>query len=682
MEKYNLDMSIKNVKGVGKRKKKLLNKLEIYTIDDILKHYPISYENKKNIFSVSSIQNGQKVTTKGKIIKISKKITRRNKKLLIGTVKDFKSCIFEIVFFNYKYVINKLIEGQEYYFYGKFKNNQIIHPEFIFLNSSNKKLKDFLKIKPIYPLTEGLKQWQLEKIVKEVLENIEIYEKEKLYSSIVKSKNLCPYMYALKNIHFPKNEKAYKVAKYRLIFQEFFDYQLAMYFLKTKFNREDGIKFKKNKKVEKLINSLPFELTNAQKNVLDEIFKDMEKQKTMNRIVQGDVGSGKTIVGILAIYLAVLNGYQASFMAPTEILAKQHFKEFKNIIKDENIKIKCLTSSTKNKEKLYKEIKSGKIDILIGTHALLQDNVYFDKLGLIITDEQHRFGVRQRELLKQKTDLYPDVLVMSATPIPRTLSMILYGDLELSIIDEMPKGRKPVITKYVPNKKRNDMYGFLKKEIDLGRQVFFVCPLVDKNEDLELTSVTQHLESLKEFFKEYKVQMVHGQMKTKEKNQIMSDFKNKKIDILVSTTVIEVGIDIPNANIMVIENVERFGLSQLHQLRGRVGRGKHQSYCFLLGEKLGETAKKRIKIMVTTNDGFLISKKDLEIRGPGEVLGTKQHGIAEFKLANILKHNDILIETQKVIKKLIKYYKEGDNGKVVNFMNKKSQNIINRYKIK
>ena len=682
MEKYNLDMSIKKIKGVGKKKKKLLNRLDIYTIDNILKHYPINYENKKNIFSVSSIQDGQKVTTKGEIIKVSKKITRKNKKLLIATVKDFKECIFEIVFFNYKYVINKLIEGEKYFFYGKFKNNQIIHPEFIFLNSSKKRIKDFLKIKPIYSLTEGLKQWQLEKIIKEVLKNIEIHENEKLHSSIVKTKRMCPYIYALKNIHFPKNKNTYKVAKYRLIFQEFFDYQLAMFFLKTKFNRENGIKFKKNKKVNKLISSLPFELTNAQKKVLNEIFKDMEKQKTMNRIVQGDVGSGKTIVGILAIYLAVLNGYQASFMAPTEILAKQHFKEFKKIIKDKSIEIECLTSSTKNKEKLYKKIKSGQSDILIGTHALLQDDVYFDKLGLIITDEQHRFGVRQRESLKQKTDLYPDVLVMSATPIPRTLSMILYGDLELSIIDEMPKGRKPVITKYVPNKKRKDMYGFLAKEIDLGRQVFFVCPLVDENEDLELTSVTKHLKVLKNIFSQYNVQMVHGQMKTRDKNRIMSDFKNKKIDILVSTTVIEVGIDIPNANIMVIENVERFGLSQLHQLRGRVGRGKHQSYCFLLGEKIGETAKKRIKIMVTTNDGFLISKKDLEIRGPGEVLGTKQHGIAEFKLANILKHNDILVETQGVIKKLIKLYKEGNNDGLVNFMNKKSQNIINRYKIK
>jgi ATP-dependent DNA helicase RecG len=445
---------------------------------------------------------------------------------------------------------------------------------------------------------------------------------------------------------------------------------------------ENGIKFSKDEKIYEFIEKLPYELTNAQIKVLDEIIIDMQNEKIMNRIIQGDVGSGKTIVALIALYLAVLNGYQGSFMVPTEILAIQHFETIKNYFSNIDIKVRCLTSSVKNKEEIYEEISSGEVDIVIGTHALLQDQVKFNKLGLVITDEQHRFGVRQREKLAENKTTKPDILVMSATPIPRTLSMVIHGDLDISVIDEMPKGRKEISTHFIKKSKKQDMYDFIRKNILDGRQVYFVCPLVEDSDKLDLLSVEKHFQELDNtIFKDLTVKMIHGKLKNNEKDDIMMQFKNKEIDILIATTVIEVGIDVPNANIMVIENAERFGLSQLHQLRGRVGRGEFQSYCFLLSDKFGKIAKERIRIMVETNDGFKISQKDLEIRGPGEILGIKQSGIAEFKIANIIKNNDILIKTQDEIRNILMVYKSGESLEMIEFVNNKSKEILCGYKL-
>lgn len=670
---------IGDLKGVGKKKISYFKKLEIQTVKDLINHYPIRYIDKSKIKNVNEINNGSEVTIKGKVIEIFSENNYRRKSRHIVSVKDSKGVQFNIIFFNKKQFINRIKINNEYFFYGKFENYQMIHPEFIHSKSYN--IKNFLRITPVYPSTKGLQQWQIIKLMNMCLKELDFSNWNSLTEEIIKNNNLCPYSYAINNIHFPKDKKAYKIAKYRLIFEEFFNLQLGMILLKSNFDKEKGISFKEKKEVDEFINNLPFDLTNAQKTVFNEIKENMKNTNVMNRLIQGDVGSGKTIVAFLALYLAVLNGYQGAFMAPTEILAIQHFEGFKEFFENYNINVESLTGSTKNKEELYKKINSGEVDIVIGTHALIQDGVNFNKLGLVITDEQHRFGVRQREKLSISSKTKPDILVMSATPIPRSLSMVIHGDLDISVIDEMPKGRKSISTHYVKKSKKNDMYDFIKKSLLNGRQAYFVCPLVEDSDKLDLLSVEKHFEKLdKEIFKEFKVKMIHGKLKNKEKDEIMQEFKSKKVDILVSTTVIEVGIDVPNANIMVIEHTERFGLSQLHQLRGRVGRGKHQSYCFLLADKVGRVAKQRIQIMVETNDGFKISKKDLELRGPGEILGIRQSGIPEFRLANIIKNNDILIKTQDEIKELLNIYKKGKNKDIIEYVNNKSKNILGGYK--
>ncbi len=674
--------SIKNIKGVGKIKSSYLNALNIYTIKDLLEHYPIRYIDKSKVSSIKEMRNNDTSTIKGKIIDVTNRKNYNRKSILTLKVVDMEGDYFQVVFFNQNRLINRFKRDENYYFYGKYDAGKMLHPEFIHENSNN--LDKFMRITPVYSLTEGLKQWQLRKIIETALALVDFSEYKELPKEIIKENKLCPLEYAIKNIHFPENLSIYKIAKYHLVYKEFFDLQLGMILLKNNFDAEEGITFKNHQMISSFIKKLPFELTSAQSRVLEEIMEDMMDTKVMNRILQGDVGSGKTIVGFIALFLTVLNGYQGAMMAPTEILANQHYESFINYFKSYKLRVACLTSSVKNKakEKIYEEIARGKLDIIIGTHALIQDQVNFNKLGLVITDEQHRFGVKQRQKLAENNETLPDILVMSATPIPRTLSMVLYGDLNISTLDEMPKGRKEISTHYVKKSKKNEMYAFIKKQLSKGRQGYFVCPLVEMSDHLDLVSVEEHYEELnKIIFKNYNVAMIHGQMKNDEKDQIMYDFKNKKIDILVSTTVIEVGIDVPNANFMVIENAERFGLSQLHQLRGRVGRGSHQSYCFLLADRLGKVAKERIKIMVQSNDGFVISKKDFELRGPGEILGLRQSGIPTFKLANMIKHNDILSKTQEDIKKILSKYKLGKDQEIINFVNDKSKEIFNGYKL-
>ena len=672
--------NIESLKGVGSKRQSYLHKLNIYTIKDLINHYPIRYINKTKICSVKNATHGENITIKGKVINIVNRKNYKRKSLITVLLKDKIGDNFEAVFFNPKYVVNRLKIDEIYYFFGKIENRKMIHPDFI--NEKSQKVDEFLRITPVYPLTNGLMQWHLLKMINNLLKELNIDDYESLIDNIVKRNNLCSYGYAIRNIHFPNDKEAYKVAKYRLIFEEFFNIQLRLILLKNNFEEEEGIKFQMKDMVNNFVDNLSFKLTGAQSRVLEEIFNDMQKKKVMNRIIQGDVGSGKTVIAMAALYLSYLNGYQGAFMAPTELLAIQHYNSFISYFDGRGVNVRCLTSSIKNKEQIYKEIENDEVDIVIGTHALLQDKVKFNNLGLIITDEQHRFGVRQREQLSKKSNTKPDVLVMSATPIPRTLSMVIHGDLDISVIDQLPVGRKEISTHYIKKNKKNEMYDFIRKNINEGRQAYFVCPLVEDSEKLDLLSVEKHYYELNEVvFKEFNVEMIHGKLKNSKKDEIMTRFKNGEVDILVSTTVIEVGIDVTNANIMVIENAERFGLSQLHQLRGRVGRGSFQSYCFLLADKLGKISKERIKIMTETNDGFRISEKDLELRGPGDILGIRQSGIIEFKIANIIKNNDILVQTQKEIKFLINEYKSGENKEIIEFVNNVSKGIFKGYKI-
>ena len=436
----------------------------------------------------------------------------------------------------------------------------------------------------------------------------------------------------------------------------------------------EGIKFEENEKLKDIISSLPFKLTKAQNRALNEIIEDMKSPKVMNRLVQGDVGSGKTVVALLALANCVLNGYQGALMAPTEILAEQHYISLTETLKEFGMNVELLVGSLtkKQKEKVLERVKNKEIDILIGTHALIEDKVEFDRLGLVITDEQHRFGVRQRGKLSDKGN-NPDVLVMTATPIPRTLALILYGDLDISIIDELPPGRQPIDTIAVSKDKRDRAYNNLvRAEVEKGRQVYIVCPLVEESEAIEAKAAVELVEELKqEYFSDLKVGLLHGKMKASEKESIMKSFKNKELDILVSTTVIEVGVNVPNATLMIIENAERFGLAQLHQLRGRVGRGKHKSYCILIYASKSEVCRQRMSIMEETNDGFKISEKDLEIRGPGEFFGTRQHGLPELKIANIFKHMKILKIAQQEARYII-----GEDLKLQKFENKLLKNEI------
>ena len=561
-----------------------------------------------------------------------------------------------ITWFNQPYLKDKFVVGRKYKFFGKAskKTGKVTFNSPVF--DTEEKAQNTGRIIPIYPLTYKLSQNQLRKImeagIKEVYGNLP----ETLPDYLLKEYNLEDINNATKHIHFPDEFKDFNIARKRLVFEELLSVQLALLELKNSYSNDiKGIEFSKDAKMSDVINTLPFKLTRAQLRVLEEIDSDMESTKNMNRLLQGDVGSGKTVVAMCAAYKAVKSGYQAAIMAPTAILATQHLENFNNILGKLGIRCELLISgiTKKKKEDILERLKNGEIDILIGTHALIEDNVVFKKLGLVVTDEQHRFGVKQRTKIAEKGE-NPDVLVMTATPIPRTLALILYGDLDISIIDELPPNRKKIET-FAVNKNMTDrVNAFIKKQIEEGRQAYIVCPLVEENEEMDLKSVEKIYETYsKEVFPEYRVEYIHGKMKQKDKDSIMERFKNHEIDILISTTVIEVGVDVPNSNIMVIENAERFGLAQLHQLRGRVGRGDYQSYCILKFEGKSDTVRKRMKVMCETNDGFVISEKDLELRGAGDFFGTMQHGLPEFKIANLFEDVDILKMVQSVAMKIL-----------------------------
>ena len=669
-----LKKDIQFVKGIGPKKAYKLNKLGIFTLKDLLYYFPRQYEDRNNLKKIVELKNEDKATIKALIVGITTSNPRKGMTLTKVDVKD-ETGYAKLVFFNQPYISNTFKSGDTILVFGKvkkeFKNVAFSSCEIEHLSNSP---KNTCKIMPIYPLTFGVTNKEIISIIKSVLSNKELIIKEYLPKGIIDKYKLCSIDYAIRNIHSPSNKESFKIALYRIIFEEFLILQLGLFMFKNGVTEVEGIKFEENEKLKDIISSLPFKLTKAQNRALNEIIEDMKSPKVMNRLVQGDVGSGKTVVALLALANCVLNGYQGALMAPTEILAEQHYISLTETLKEFGMNVELLVGSLtkKQKEKVLERVKNKEIDILIGTHALIEDKVEFDRLGLVITDEQHRFGVRQRGKLSDKGN-NPDVLVMTATPIPRTLALILYGDLDISIIDELPPGRQPIDTIAVSKDKRDRAYNNLvRAEVEKGRQVYIVCPLVEESEAIEAKAAVELVEELKqEYFSDLKVGLLHGKMKASEKESIMKSFKNKELDILVSTTVIEVGVNVPNATLMIIENAERFGLAQLHQLRGRVGRGKHKSYCILIYASKSEVCRQRMSIMEETNDGFKISEKDLEIRGPGEFFGTRQHGLPELKIANIFKHMKILKIAQQEARYII-----GEDLKLQKFENKLLKNEI------
>lgn len=548
--------------------------------------------------------------------------------------------------------------GKKYRFFGKISNKygkiDLTSPVFDEIEKKN----NTGKIIPLYPLTFSLSQNTIRKIIENGLKDVKEDGglKETLPQYILNEYKLEEINKAIETVHFPKEFADFEIARKRFVFEELLSTQLALLQLKNS-NLKDhrGISFSKDAHMSDVINSLPFNLTKAQLRVLEEIDKNMEQDKSMNRLLQGDVGSGKTVVAMISAYKAVKSGYQVAVLAPTAILATQHLENFQKILEKFDIRCELLISAITKKKKaeILEKLQNGEIDILIGTHAMLEENVTFKNLGLVVTDEQHRFGVKQRTTMAQKGK-NPDVLVMSATPIPRTLALILYGDLDISVIDELPPNRKKIETFAVTKALEDRVNNFVKKQVDEGRQAYIVCPLVEESEENDLQSVISLYEKCKtEVFPNYRIEYIHGKMKQKEKDDIMERFKNGEIDILISTTVIEVGVDVPNSSIMVIEDAQRFGLAQLHQLRGRVGRGEYQSYCILKYEGKGKNTRERMKIMTQTNDGFVISQKDLELRGSGDFFGTNQHGIPDFKIANLFTDIDILKLAQEAAIKIV-----------------------------
>jgi len=650
-----LKQSVQYVKGVGPSKATLLNKLGIYTLNDLITFFPRAYEDRSKPKYIQQLQDKEEALIEVTVISNMNELRiGRNKSILKLAVRDETSTAV-ITWFNQNYLKGKFKVGEKYKFYGKvnvkYGKVEMVNPVFDIEGNT----KNTGKIVPIYPLTYSLKQSSIRNAIENGLKIVGDRLEETMPDYLLKEYNLLDLNTAINQIHFPANFEEYSKARKRLVFEELLSMQLALINLKNKYeNQQDGISFSKEVKMSDVINALPFRLTNAQLRVLEEIDKDMEKVKPMNRLLQGDVGSGKTVISIISAYKAVKCGYQVAIMAPTAILAEQHMQEFTKILEPFGIKCELLLGGMKQEKRnqILKELENGSINILIGTHSLLVEDVIFNNLGLVVTDEQHRFGVRQRATIVAKGK-NPDVLVMTATPIPRTLALILYGDLDISIIDELPPNRKKIETYAVTKGMEDRVNQFIRKNIDEGRQIYIVCPLVEESEEINAQSVVELGEKYKEdVFKEYNVQYLHGKMKTKEKDDIMRQFKNGEIDILISTTVIEVGVNVPNASLMVVENAERFGLAQLHQLRGRVGRGKYQSYCILKYEGKSTEIRQRMKIMQETNDGFVIAEKDLELRGSGEFFGTKQHGIPEFKIANLFEDMETLKRVQSVALKI------------------------------
>lgn len=646
-----LKRPVQSLNGIGESRAKLFHKLGIYTIEDLISYYPRTYEDRSNVKKIADLLDDESCSFEATITSVVRE-NRIRRGLVIYKVNIIDDTAdASAVWFNQSYLKNKFSIGEKYYFYGKasrkFGKIEIQNP--VFEKISNGEAKNTCRIMPVYGTTAGLTENIIRLAIRNALKLVNNKLNEFLPQTIRDKYHLSEINYSISNIHFPETDQDFSNARYRLVFEELLLLQLGLTSIKNLLKKgEKGIVFKKIVEGKTFVEGLPFKLTNSQTNVLSEIVLDMESNKVMNRLVQGDVGSGKTILAVISLFKAVKNGYQGTLMVPTEILAEQHYRTFEGLLAKYGIKVGLLVGSLNASQKkiVREEIEAGLLDVVIGTHALIEESVKFKKLGLVITDEQHRFGVRQRASLSKKGK-NPDVIVMTATPIPRTLALILYGDLDISIIDELPPGREKIDTYNVGSMMRQRIDDFIRKMVKEGRQVYIVCPLVEESETIDAKAAQDIYERIaNKEFKDLNVGLLHGRMKTKEKEEVMRSFVQGNIDILVSTTVIEVGVDVANASVMVIENAERFGLAQLHQLRGRVGRGEHKSYCILFSDSKSEIAIERMKVMQKTNDGFVISDKDLELRGPGEFFGVRQHGLPEFKIANLYSDIEILKTAQ------------------------------------
>ena len=650
---------IHEIKGVGEKTEKLFAKLGIYTVGDLLRYYPRNYDVYEEAVPIAEVEDGRTVTVTGMIFGRVQVGGSRNLQVTTIHVKDLTGTI-KAVWFRMPFLKNTLAGGGQITLRGRAVNRRdglvLEHPEIFY--PSEKYEEKLHTLQPIYNLTAGLTNNAISKAVKQVVESLDL-TKEHLPEEIRLHYQLAEYNYAIRGINFPEDKEVFYHARERLVFEEFLQFILAIRKLKDSNSRMDNeYVIPLDLRTEEFQKALPFELTGAQQNVWREIQQDMASEHAMSRLVQGDVGSGKTIVAVLALLNTALKGYQAAMMAPTEVLARQHYESITSLFEAYNIPIKVvlLTGSmtAKEKRRAYDRIECGLAKIIVGTHALIQDAVYYDNLALVVTDEQHRFGVKQRESFAKKGGV-PHVLVMSATPIPRTLAIILYGDLDISVIDELPANRLPIKNCVVDTSYRQTAYTFMKKQIAEGRQCYIICPMVEESEAMEAENVTDYSRMLQEEMgTQIVVDHLHGKMKQAAKDEIMERFGRNEIQILVSTTVIEVGIDVPNATVMMIENAERFGLAQLHQLRGRVGRGKYQSYCiFMTGSKAKET-KKRLEILNKTNDGFKIASEDLKLRGPGDLFGIRQSGLMDFGLGDIYQDAAILQKANEAAEWLLK----------------------------
>ena len=639
------------LKGIGEKKAELFTKLGIKSVAELLRYFPRGYEDRTKTVPLCEAPLNENICVRARAFSAVKETRiRRNMTIYTMIINDDSDAI-SVMWYNNRYVKGAFKHDAEYIFYGKIVLNrgkrEMVNPVY----ESAERQKFTGRVVPVYPLCEGLTQTVIRMAVEDAIEKKDRLT-EYLPSALREKYRLCEINYAIKNIHFPESPADYDIARRRFVFEELFMLQLA---LLTR-RRENEVRKRApfaDTGCGEFIDSLPFELTGAQKRVIDEIAADMSSGSAMSRLVQGDVGSGKTAVAACAIYITVKNGAQAVMMAPTEILAAQHYESFVKLFEPFGMKVSLLTSSSKGKKEILEEISRGDADIIVGTHAVIQKNVAFKNLGLAVTDEQHRFGVAQRSELIEKGD-NPNVLVMTATPIPRTLALILYGDLRSSIIDELPPGRKPVKTYAVGESMRKRVYAFLEKNVRMGMQAYIICPLVEETEQSDLENAVSLCDRLRAVFPDFKIGLMHGRMKAKEKDAIMSEFVEGKVNVLVSTTVIEVGVNVPNSNMMIIENAERFGLSQLHQLRGRVGRGSEQAHCIMIAHGNNEITKKRMETMCASCDGFYIAEQDLKLRGPGDFFGTRQHGLPELKIANLFEDADLLSLAQSAAADIIK----------------------------
>jgi len=636
--------SIRSLKGIGDKTEQIFRSAGIETIDDLVTLYPRYYLTYEEPVSIADAQPGIRIAVYGKITNTPVYRQFKGLKITICNIRDYSGSL-GLIWYNMPYMRKQIHQGDANIFVGTpvMKNGRLImeHPE-AFTEESYAKQRESLQ--PVYPLSRGLTNKMIVKAMLQTQEYMETIQ-EYLPDTIIERYHLQPYGQALRHVHFPMERQEVVEAKKRLIFDEFFIFLAAMRMVKEKTGIiKNQYRITETKESRDFMEHLPFALTNAQKRALHEMQEDLLKDEVMNRLVQGDVGSGKTILAVILLLMTVTNGYQGALMAPTEVLAVQHYDTFCKLLEPYPVRIALLTGSTKAKEKreIYQKLKQHELDLVIGTHALIQEKVEYDCLALVITDEQHRFGVKQREALYRK-GLEPHVLVMSATPIPRTLALIMYGDLSISIIDELPANRLPIKNCVVNTSWRPNAYRFIEKQVQMGHQAYVICPMVEESENMEAENVTEYTKILKQNLSpSIRIECLNGRMKAAEKNRIMEQFGSGEIDVLVSTTVIEVGINVPNATVMMVENAERFGLAQLHQLRGRIGRGDSQSYCIFISGKENDETKKRLEILNRSNDGFYIANEDLKLRGPGDFFGVRQSGMMDFVMADIYQNSDIL----------------------------------------